>query len=183
MRKYYYSNGVNRVGPVSLGELRSLLDLRPDTLVWYEGLPGWVRAAEVSELSDVFAPVPPPVSSGGWSASSTGVPVSAGYRDLEIKNKGTAYLLFFLSLIGIAGIHRFYLDKAGTGILWLVTWGLFGFGLLYDLFTLGDQVNEYNALQRHAYGNGGNANANNNNIVINVTGPGYPPPSNTNTKY
>jgi hypothetical protein len=58
MRKYYYSNGVNRVGPVSLLELRSLPEVTAGTLVWYEGLPSWVRADSLPELSGVVSPLP-----------------------------------------------------------------------------------------------------------------------------
>jgi uncharacterized membrane protein YhaH (DUF805 family) len=59
MKKYYYSNGVDRKGPVTLEELKSSADLRHDTLVWYEGLTGWVRADELEELSEVFVSIPP----------------------------------------------------------------------------------------------------------------------------
>jgi len=42
------------------------------------------------------------------------------------------------------GIHRMYIGKIGTGILWLLTGGLFGFGWLYDFCTLNSQVDERN---------------------------------------
>jgi len=63
------------------------------------------------------------------------------------KSKGTAYLLFFFCLIGLCGFHRFYIGKIGTGIIYLFTFGLFGLGLIYDLFTLIKQVNNYNNLK------------------------------------
>lgn len=49
-----------------------------------------------------------------------------------------------LTFLGLLGIHRFYLGKIGTGILWLVTGGIFGIGWLYDFCTLNGQVDERN---------------------------------------
>lgn len=49
-----------------------------------------------------------------------------------------------LTFLGPFGIHRFYLGKIGTGILWLLTGGLLGIGWLYDFCTLNRQVDERN---------------------------------------
>lgn len=50
------------------------------------------------------------------------------------KSKTTAGLLCFF--LGELGIHRFYVGKVGTGILWLCTAGLFGIGWLIDLIMI-----------------------------------------------
>jgi hypothetical protein len=59
-------------------------------------------------------------------------------------NVGFAYLLWLFSGCGVLGLHRFYLGKVGTGILWLCTGGLAGIGCIYDAVTLPRQVHEAN---------------------------------------
>ncbi len=45
-----------------------------------------------------------------------------------------------LTFLGLVGIHRMYLGKWLTGILYLLTGGLFGFGYIYDYWTLNRQI-------------------------------------------
>ena len=49
-----------------------------------------------------------------------------------------------LTFFGLLGVHRFYMQKWITGIVWLCTGGLLGIGWLYDLWTLNEQVDELN---------------------------------------
>jgi TM2 domain-containing membrane protein YozV len=49
-----------------------------------------------------------------------------------------------LTFLGIFGIHRFYLGKWLTGLLWLLTGGLLLLGVVYDYWTLNRQVDEVN---------------------------------------
>lgn len=45
-----------------------------------------------------------------------------------------------LTFLGLFGVHHFYLRNWFRGILWLLTAGFFGIGLLYDFWTLNQQV-------------------------------------------
>jgi len=53
-----------------------------------------------------------------------------------------------LTFLGWLGLHRFYLGKWGTGIIYLFSFGLFGFGVLYDFLTLNSQISERNHAAR-----------------------------------
>jgi TM2 domain-containing membrane protein YozV len=48
------------------------------------------------------------------------------------------------TFLGVFGVHRFYLGKWLTGLLWLFTGGLFLVGWLYDYWTLNGQIDEIN---------------------------------------
>jgi TM2 domain-containing membrane protein YozV len=49
-----------------------------------------------------------------------------------------------LTFLGFFGIHRMYMGKWLTGILYLISGGLFGLGYLYDFWTLNDQITVIN---------------------------------------
>jgi TM2 domain-containing membrane protein YozV len=51
-------------------------------------------------------------------------------------SSGVAYLLWLAGLLGLCGLHRFYLGKPWTGLLWLFTGGLLLIGQLIDLILI-----------------------------------------------
>jgi TM2 domain-containing membrane protein YozV len=64
-------------------------------------------------------------------------------------SSGMAYLLWCLGCIGLCGIHRFYLGKPLSGVIWLFTVGLFGFGQLIDLILIPGLAAEANSRRTH----------------------------------
>ena len=50
-----------------------------------------------------------------------------------------------LTFLGLFGVHRMYMGKWLTGILYLATGGLFVIGYIYDYWTLNQQLSELNA--------------------------------------
>lgn len=65
---WYYAKNQEQFGPVPIEDLRKLArahELQPDDLVWCEGMPDWVPAGQIPELTPSTAgaaAVPPPLS-------------------------------------------------------------------------------------------------------------------------
>ena len=62
------------------------------------------------------------------------VTVRAAGKPISPKSRTIALILWFA--FGIFGVHRFYAGKTGSGVLYLLTAGLFGIGWFVDLFLL-----------------------------------------------
>lgn len=91
-----------------------------------------------------------------------------------MKHKTTAFILCVIGFFGIAGLHKFYLGKPFMGLIYFFTCGLFFLGTFLDMFSIGTQVDTYNALHFGRGGGSRNVNTNMNNIIINI------PPQQTN---
>lgn len=59
-----------------------------------------------------------------------------------MKSKLVAFLLWFF--LGWLSMHRFYVGKIGSGILYLLTGQLLGIGWIVDLFLISGMVDNCN---------------------------------------
>lgn len=55
-----------------------------------------------------------------------------------------------LTFLGVFGVHRMYMGKWISGLLYLVTFGFLGLGVLYDFWTLNSQISERNREMAYA---------------------------------
>jgi TM2 domain-containing membrane protein YozV len=82
----------------------------------------------------------------GWLLDLFLIPSMTRNADLRFSegqiNYNVAWVL--LTFLGLLGIHRFYMGKWFTGILYLCSAGIFGMGYIYDYWTLNDQITVIN---------------------------------------
>jgi TM2 domain-containing membrane protein YozV len=82
----------------------------------------------------------------GWIVDFFLIPSMDRKADLRFVPGPLDYNIAWLLLVflGLLGIHRFYMGKWLTGILYMLTGGFFLLGWLYDFWTLNSQVSELN---------------------------------------
>ena len=78
----------------------------------------------------------------GWIIDLFLIPSMDREADIRFIPGQVDYTLAWILLVflGPFGIHRMYMGKWLTGILFLFTLGLFGIGYIYDMWTLNDQI-------------------------------------------
>ncbi|MES2818852.1 MAG: TM2 domain-containing protein [Pseudomonadota bacterium] len=82
----------------------------------------------------------------GWIVDLFLIPAMDREADLRFAAGDTDYTVAWvlLTFLGVFGVHRFYQGKWLTGLLYLCTGGLLFLGVLYDFWTLNDQVSQVN---------------------------------------
>ena len=85
----------------------------------------------------------------GWLIDLFLIPGMDRDADLRFRSGAIDYNIAWLLLtfLGVLGVHRMYQGKWPTGILYLLTGGLFLVGVLYDFWTMNEQISLRNASQ------------------------------------
>ena len=86
----------------------------------------------------------------GWIVDLFLIPGMDREADRRFVEGPTDYNIawILLTFLGIFGIHRFYMGKIFTGLLYLLTGGLLLVGVIYDFWTLNAQISELNTRAR-----------------------------------
>jgi TM2 domain-containing membrane protein YozV len=88
----------------------------------------------------------------GWIVDLFLIPGMDREADIRFIPGPIDYNLAWLLLVflGMFGVHRLYMGKIWTGILYLLTFGIFGLGYIYDMWTLNDQITLINGTAGNA---------------------------------
>lgn len=83
----------------------------------------------------------------GWIIDLFLIPAMDREADSRFNEGDTSYNIswILLTFLGVFGVHRMYMGKWITGIIYLLTGGLFLIGVLYDFWTLNSQISDKNA--------------------------------------
>ncbi|MCC8141314.1 MAG: NINE protein [Lachnospiraceae bacterium] len=81
-------------------------------------------------------PVTPEGSAGTTFSDYGNATAAQPAPEIEVSEKSWLAALLLEIFLGGLGIHRFYVGKIGTGILWLLTAGIVGIGWIVDLVMI-----------------------------------------------
>ena len=83
----------------------------------------------------------------GWIVDLFLIPSMDRQADFRFRTGPFSYNVawILLTFFGVFGIHRFYMGKWISGIIYLLTGGLFLIGYIYDFWTLNDQLTILNS--------------------------------------
>lgn len=87
----------------------------------------------------------------GWLIDLFLIPGMDREADWRFTSGNVDYNLawILLTFLGVFGVHRMYQGKWFTGIIYLLSCGLFGLGILYDFWTLNEQISVQNSRNNH----------------------------------
>ena len=117
MKAIFYSNGIDIFGPVNLAEFSENRYYK-STLIWYEGLKGWVNIADCAELKHLIGTMATPAIDGDLQHALPNLtpPLTS---QIANTNKGLKRSLLIaallLLLLGVLSFYNFNLKPVNAG--------------------------------------------------------------------
>lgn len=118
MANWFYASEGKQQGPFPEGQFRDLIAqgvVRPDTLVWTEGMAGWQKAAEIPGLIGgggappmVPAGGPPMMGSGGYAGGGGGGSLAVDFGILEFTWRTLVLVIGSCFIIPIPWVFVWY---------------------------------------------------------------------------
>lgn len=119
MYTFYVHDGHAQKGPYTIAELKEM-NLKTDTLVWYDGVGDWTEAGKVEELNMLFVKIPPPLKKPeNTRSSNTSLPEKSTSSKAgeaigkTVANSGTLRSVGLLAIVAILcyGGYHVYQSK------------------------------------------------------------------------
>jgi TM2 domain-containing membrane protein YozV len=117
MSQYFMAVGNTQQGPFPREHLLTQ-GLRPETMVWTEGMPQWQRADSIPELASLFVATPV-VAPANYATRNSYAAQAAQYQPTNINGTKIAAGVCGI-LFGALGIHKFILGLTGAGVTMLL---------------------------------------------------------------
>lgn len=108
MKEIFYSNGVDIFGPVSLHEFCSNRYYK-STLIWYEGLTGWVNIEDCDDFKHLIGTMPTPALDSVTPQPLPDIAPPLSKRTVPARSSNRKYmviaLILFLTLLGLSAYY------------------------------------------------------------------------------
>jgi hypothetical protein len=105
MKKYFIHNGNDEQGPYSIDDLKSL-GIYSNTMIWFEGIQTWTKAAYIPELKEIIIASPPPFEKAKKIMDKDYVDEIENKIPNNIGRRVFKYSLIILAILGIYFIFQ-----------------------------------------------------------------------------
>lgn len=105
MKKYFYTDGINKIGPFSFDELKKE-KLTRETKIWFYGLDRWTALSEIEELNLITKSIPPTLKKQESNGSNDGkitheVLPEVNIKKTSSKNRKNFKLVFSITVLAL----------------------------------------------------------------------------------
>lgn len=86
MKKYFYTNGKEKIGPFTIDGLKGQ-NLSRETKVWFYGLDNWTTLSEIDELDSITSSIPPQLKTSNAKENQNTIEPKPIKQKLSIEKK------------------------------------------------------------------------------------------------